>query len=256
MWSDLNQPPLGVGYTPTIVAACIAAPTAASCAPSSAVEKAARPYNNTFPYLNYVSQASLLGWSSYNGLQVTANMRASHGLTFISGYTYSHALDTGSNLNPNSVAIGPNVKNYALSYGNSDNDIRNRFTFAPTYAFPGIKTPGQMLQGWTVSSIISLQQGAPWSAWDPTSVDWLGTGENGDQANSLVGAQQFWNYSGPASAFQGDSKGTPCFGNLPGCTSYAAAGGIPAACSSAATAPYAGNAQLQSLAAAALTAAT
>jgi hypothetical protein len=252
MWSDLNQPALGVGYTPAVIAACLAAQTQAACKPSASAIASARPYNNVFPYLNYVSQASFLGWSSYNGLQLTANMRAFHGLTFISGYTYSHALDTGSNLNPNSLAIGPNLKNYQLSYGNSDNDIRHRFTFAPSYAIPGMKSPGQMLQGWSVSSILSLQQGAPWSAWDPTSVDWLGTGENGNQANSLVGAQQFWNYSGPASAFEADSTGTPCFGNLPGCTSYAAAGGVPAACSSAAIAPYAGNAQLQALASAAL----
>jgi hypothetical protein len=252
MWSDLNQPPLGAGYTPTIIAACLAAKTQAACKPSSSAEKAARPFNTTFPYLSYVSQASFLGWSNYNGLQLTANMRAFHGLSFISGYTYSHALDTGSNLNPNAVAIGPNLKNFALSYGNSDNDLRHRFTFAPTYAIPGFKTPGQMLEGWSVSGILTLQKGAPWSAWDPTSVDWLGTAENGDQANSLVGAQQFWNYSGPRSAFESNSQGMPCFGNLPGCTSYVAAGGIPEVCSNAAVAPYAGNVQLQALASAAL----
>ncbi|HLH52865.1 MAG TPA: TonB-dependent receptor, partial [Verrucomicrobiae bacterium] len=251
MWSDVNQPPLGIGYTPAVISACLAAPSKATCKPSTAAEAAARPYATAFPYLNYISQASFLGWSSYNGLQVTANMRAYHGLSFISGYTYSHALDTGSNLNPNSLAIGPNLKNYSLSYGNSDNDLRHRFTFAPSYAIPGMKTPGQMLEGWSISSIITMQQGAPWSAWDPTAFDWLGTGENGDQANSLIGVQQFWNYTGPKSAFQTSSAAIPCFGNLPGCTPYAG-GNPPAECVAAAQAPYTGNAQLQALALAAL----
>jgi hypothetical protein len=251
MWSDVNQPPLGIGYTPAVITACLNAPSKATCAPDKKAEAAARPYGAAFPYLNYISQASFLGWSSYDGLQLTLNMRPTHGLSFISGYTYSHALDTGSNLNPNSLAIGPNLKNFQLSYGNSDNDLRHRFTFAPTYALPSLKTPGQALEGWTVSGILTLQSGAPWSAWDPTAVDWLGTGENGDQANSLIGTQQFWNYSGPRSALSTSSQGVPCFGNLPGCTPYTN-GAPPAVCSTAATAPYAGNAQLQALALAAL----
>lgn len=270
MWSDVNQPPLGTGWTSPWTSAaaltkaklptadlgltsdqiCVAAPTKANCVPNTTAEAAARPYGSLFPYLNFISQASFLGWSNYNGLQVTANMRANHGLSFISGYTYSHALDTGSNLNPNSVAIGPDLKNYSLSYGNSDNDLRNRFTFAPTYAIPGFKSPGQMLEGWSISSILTLQQGAPWSAWDPTAFDWLGTGENGDQANSLVGVQQYWNYSGPRSAFQTNSQAIPCFGNLPGCTPYAG-GQPPAECVTAAQAPYS-DPRLQALALAAL----
>jgi hypothetical protein len=116
------------------------------------------------------------------------------------------------------LAIGPDKKNYALSCGNRDNDIRHRFTFAPSYAIPGIKVPGQMLEGWTASGILTMQTGTPWSAWDPTSNDWLGTGENADQADSLAGVQQFWNYIGPRSAFTAGPQAVPCFGSLPGCT--------------------------------------
>ena len=66
--------------------------------------------------------------------------------------------------------------------------------FRPTYNIPGMKSPGQMLQGWALSGIVVLQSGLPWSPSD-SSVDWLGTGES---ANS---APQYWNYSGPPSAF-------------------------------------------------------
>ena len=54
-------------------------------------------------------------------------------------------------------------------YGNSDFDIRNRFTFTTTYDVPGKKSPGQMLEGWQINSIVTLKSGAPWSAKDATT---------------------------------------------------------------------------------------
>ena len=50
--------------------------------------------------------------------------------------------------------------NLLLNYGNSASDLRHRFTFSPSYAIPGMKSPGQMLEGWSVSSIVVLQSGA------------------------------------------------------------------------------------------------
>ena len=65
--------------------------------------------------------------------------------------------------------------------------------------------------------------------------------------------------SGPFSAFTSRPTSIPCFaptgGKLAGCTAYHVVNGVPtppAACMAAATAPYAGNAQLQSLALASL----
>ena len=81
-------------------------------------------------------------------------------------------------------------------------------------------------------------------AWGPTDLtvnDWLGTGEN---TNSGIGAgvTQFWNYTGPRSAFSNtESKRLiPCYGALAGCTPFASApAAIQAACTAAAQAPYA-----------------
>ena len=93
------------------------------------------------------------------------------------------------------------------------------------------------------------RSGRPWFPQDVTT-DILGTGEH---LNSIAKTPQTWNYSGPTSAFTSGPGTIPYFGTLPDCTSYDLAGGIPAACVSAAQAPYGGNAQLQSLALAALT---
>ena len=42
-------------------------------------------------------------------------------------------------------------------YGNSDFDIRQRFTLSLTYAIPGRTGYGQMLEGWELNSIVTLQ---------------------------------------------------------------------------------------------------
>jgi hypothetical protein len=240
---DVNQPPLGAGYTPAVVAACIASPKA--CAPSQTAITAAQPYHSLFPYLSYISTTSDGDFSNYHSLQVTADKRVSHGLSFLAGYTYAHALDTlNSGIGGGSLVPSDNSR-LRLNYGNSDNDLRNRFTFSPTYLLPGVKSPAQMLQGWGISGILVLQQGLPWSPNDLTN-DFLGTGEFANNA-TVSGAMQPWNYTGPTSAFTSGPQAIPCFGSLPGCTTA-----IPQACVTAAQAPYAGNAQLQALALSAL----
>ena len=199
-------------------------------------------YSGQFPYLNYIIRSHNDYYSNYNGLQVTVDQRLSHGLTFLAGYTYSHALDFWSKNSLGSV-LPSDPNNLRLDYGNGDNDIRNRFTFSPTYAIPGMKSPGQMLQGWTLSGILALQGGLPWSPTDFTTNDWLGTGENKENyISSNAGIEQFWNYSGPKSAFTANSTPIPQF---TGATAMST-------CQAAAEAPYTGNAQLVKLADAAL----
>ena len=242
---DVNQPAIGAGYTPTILGACALVPSTKNCTPSQAAETAARPYNSAFPYLSYISTTSNGDNSNYNALQVTVDQRVSHGLSFLAGYTYAHALDTlNSGIGGGSLVPTSNA-DLRLNYGNSDNDLRHRFTFSPTYLIPGLKSPGQMLQGWSLSGILTLQDGLPWSPNDVTN-DFLGDGEFANSA-TVSGGMQPWNYTGPTSAFKSGPTPIPCFGALSGCTST-----IPQACITAAQAPYAGNAQLQALALASL----
>jgi Carboxypeptidase regulatory-like domain len=261
---DANQPPLGAGFTPAIIQACIVAPSAKNCAPSSAAEIAAEPYNSLFPYLSYITETTNGDFSNYNSLQLTVDKRMSHGLSFLAGYTYAHALDTlNSGIGGGSLVPSTNA-DLRLNYGTSDNDLRHRFTFSSTYQIPGIRSPAQMLEGWSVGGILVLQDGLPWWPNDATN-DLLGTNEFG---NSVAGgAAQPWNYTGPSSAFRSGPWGIPCFGNLSGCTAYSslppglpatsvgtAAGPVtvPTECLNAATAPYSGNAQSTGLATAAL----
>jgi hypothetical protein len=240
---DINQAPIGAGYAPGgtfNAAACIASP-AANCTPDPNLEAQGQPYFTKFRYLSNIIQAGNQDFSSYNALQVTVNERASHGLTFLAGYTYSHALDMESSSSISQQLFPVDALDPRLSYGPTNSDIRHRLTFAPTYAIPGMKSPGQMLQGWSVSGILTLQGGLPWSPVDQTNDL---TGDN--EVNA--GGAQTWNYTGPRSAFTAGPNPIPCFGNLPNCTPA-----VPQSCMTAAQAPYAGNVQLQGLALAALT---
>jgi len=262
---DLNQPAIGTGWnSPWTSAAqltaaglkgstaglvgltsaqlCLTALPTAFCKPNTAAEVAAGQYSAEFPYLTNIDQVNYGGWSNYDALQATLQARNYHGLTFLAGYTYSHALSvTDGNSTNNGSALVADKGNLALNYGNNTNDQRNRFTFSPTYVIPGIKSPGEMLEGWSVNGILTLQSGLAWSPNDATLNDWLGTGEN---TNSGIGAgtTQFWNYAGSRSAF--DDPGPiaiPCYGKLAGCTSFALApAAIQAGCNNAATSPYGG----------------
>jgi hypothetical protein len=217
--TDLNQPqPVG-GFSPgwgnpsvagTPAAVCLAS---GNCSPNTALEQAARPYNGKFPYLAYINWISNNNHSNYNGLQVSATQRTSHGVSFVLGYTFAHALAMSPD---NWGFVAPiNGSNVKALYGNSRFDITHRFTYSVTYAIPGIKSPAQILQGWSLNTIVSLQSGLPWGVND-VSTDFSGTGEINAQNN--IGEQ--WDFFGNASDFKttrallstnGGSGGIPYF---------------------------------------------
>ena len=229
-----NQLPAGsAGLTSSQICAN-SGPAFGSCVVNASAEVG--PYSAKFPYLSYINSNQFNGVSNYDSLQIIATERVSHGLSFLAGYTYSHALD--DNVFPS------DVNNPKLTYGSGVEDLRHHFTFSPSYLIPGKKFLGQMLEGWSVSGILNLQSGLPWTPSDSTSDDLLGTGEF-NNSNPM----QSWNLNGPASAFKATSTPIPCFGTLPGCSTTV----LPQQCITAAQAPYAGNAQLQQLALASVT---
>jgi len=256
---DLNEPGLGAGWDFTALGAagCLGSTLSqvigpggnftTSCSADKTAEAAARPYATKFPYFQYIAQTTNGFNSNYDGLQVTLDSRNYHGLTFLTAYTYGHALDNWTKSSQATSALA-NPANPRYQYGNSDMDVRNRLRFSPTYSVPGIKSPGQMLEGWQISGIWAWQTGFAWAANDPTTNDWGGTGESSDRTipSPNSGVWQTWNYTGPKSAFTnaGDTP-IPCYGQAPGCTSFASIQSTNPAiwqsCSAAAVAPY-GNA--------------
>lgn len=199
-FTDINQPALGSGYTPTQIQA--GDPSAAG---STNSEQLARPFNSRFPYLAQIDQLSNLDNSNYNGLQVTLTQRPWHGISYNLGYTYSHSIDEASS-NWNANPLPPDSYNPGLQRGDSDFDLRHRLTLGITYNLPGKATKGQMLEGWAINSRVTLQSGLPWTAAD-TSDDFAGNG----QVTELNSFGQLWDFSGNPKDFTSGPSAIPCW---------------------------------------------
>ncbi|HVI80888.1 MAG TPA: TonB-dependent receptor, partial [Candidatus Acidoferrum sp.] len=160
-------------------------------------EQAGRPFNAAYPGLKFINQLGNIYESNYNGLQATLTERSFRGFSFLLGYTYSHASDQSSD---NRAPQAMDSVNPWKDYGSSDFDIRHRVTLSLTYALPGKKSPAQLLQGWQVNSIVTLQTGQPWNVVD-TGNDISFTGEGSDR----------WNFFGNTADFTSSSSGPILF---------------------------------------------
>jgi hypothetical protein len=222
---NINQPAPGSGFPAGEVAWCdsninsdpTGATTSYACDPSDATiapEQAARPFtlNGKFPYLGEIDRLSNLDKSNYNALQVTLTQRPTRGLSLLAGYTYSHGLDDGSN-NSNDIVMPPDSRNPTAGiYGSSIFDIRHRLTVSTTYAIPGRKGLGQLLQGWELNSVVTLQSPSPWGAQDMSN-DFTGT----NQVNELNSYGQLWNLTGSPNDFTaGRNVPTACWSGAGG----------------------------------------
>ena len=226
--TDLNQPQLVGGFSPgwgnpanpnSAAGQCLASASAGynNCAPNGAAEVAAQPYNAKFPYLNVINYLQNSNISNYNAMQVALTQRQSHGLSFVLGYTYSHSL--AENYDNWSYIVPINSQNQRSIYGDSMFDIRHHFTASVTYLLPGKKTRSQLLEGWSINSIMLFQSGAPWAINDLTT-DFSGTNE----INNPIGSNgEQWDFFGNPSDFQTRKS----FNDTNGCSNGQCTTGIP-----------------------------
>jgi hypothetical protein len=111
------------------------------------------------PVFSNIFSENTVAKSNYNSLQVLLDKHFSHGLQFQAAYTYSKSLDNAS-----SFESTLNPVNFDATYGPSLFDARHRFVFSYVWELPvpkynGFK--GQLLDGWQVSGIVTLQTGFP-----------------------------------------------------------------------------------------------
>lgn len=117
------------------------------------------------------------GDSSYNALQIDFNRRFSQGLSLRGVYTWSKVLDDGDSYNAtaagNDVALLSNPYDPRADWGLGTFDVRNAGIISATYDLPFGKgrhwlgaTKGvtkEVLSGWTLNSIVTLQGGFPFT---------------------------------------------------------------------------------------------
>ena len=143
------------------------------------------------PYFGFAQlfQAQDSVSSNYHSLQAKLDKRFSHGLSFLTSYTWSHSIDGASvffGSGANATTIFPQ-DNYNLNAerGRSDFDIRHRLSFSFNYDVPVWRSlPSVLGKGWELGGILTLQTGQPFSVLTGESLS--GTGLGNDRPN-LVG---------------------------------------------------------------------
>jgi len=203
---DINAPAPGSGWSTTTgsgaTLACHAGSLPATV--NATCENLSRPYFSMFPYLSNINQVTNLDESNYNGLQATLTQRPWHGVSYLVGYTWSHAFE--QNQGDWNVNLVSNPSHPSWDYGSASFDVRQRMTATVTYALPEKSGYAQMLEGWKINSVTNMQSALPWSVVDSTD-DISGVGEFNDR----------WDFFGNPSAFSGlKSNSIPYF---PGTTS-------------------------------------
>ena len=113
--------------------------------------------------------------SNCNSLQGTLNKRFSHGLQMLLSYTWSHSLDYYSGSDVSDVTLLPgDMVNENHNYASSDFDRRHRFVASYLYNLPDAYHGGstfakKLVNTWSVSGIVTLQSGIPFSIYGSNS---------------------------------------------------------------------------------------
>jgi hypothetical protein len=170
-------------------------------------EQSGRPFNAQFPFLSFIYQMGNIYKSNYDGLQLTFNARNYRHLSLVAGYTYSHALDdVGANWDFGAgLGIPQDSVNPQREYASSDYDMRQRFTLSPTYSLPGKRGLFQMMEGWQVTSIVSLYGAQPWGPMDAGN-DLSHTGEATDRWDFFGKPSDFKSGANPTNYLAGDGN--------------------------------------------------
>jgi len=167
--------------TPAGVQACLAdpnnlmngGPTTGGCADHPLRQPIDFPSHYAFPG-NVWGQPGLQttnGWSHYDALQVTVEKHLSHGLQFLSAFTWSHSLDVSSsfeNVSFQTAGASDPYGRFQNDYGSSAFDVRHRWVISGSYELPSLHkvwafAPDRVFSGWQISAFNTLQDGFPLS---------------------------------------------------------------------------------------------
>jgi hypothetical protein len=214
---DLNQPDQAtITATDLAFAQANTSSTGAACFPNGGpgcipTFGVPRVYGNN-PYgAFYVMQEQSSARSNYNSLQTSLRVNGWHGITSMVNYVWSHSLDTasdGEDFEPNAAQPNDSTRPN-LEYGNSNFDIRNRFTWIFAYDLPPVGGNWQKLKnGWGLNSAVTLQSGQPFNLNYNFEDDFSGSGE-GDDRPDVIGTPKY-NFHNPAQFLDLSAFATPC----------------------------------------------
>lgn len=105
--------------------------------------------------------------ASYHGLQITSAMRMSHRVTFNAFYTYSHTMTSVQLQNNTTQGLAQNYSKLSEDAGRADTDQRHVFSmslnYRPDYFKGSNAVVRNILNGWSISPIVKLRSGLPFT---------------------------------------------------------------------------------------------
>lgn len=179
-------------------------------------------------YPNFSNIQAYESWDtqSYNSVQLTGEKRFSHGLQFISNFSYSKNLDSSSIAT--AANVGPVGNPYDLEWNRGVSDLSIPFIWNNTFVYrtPALKGMGAVastiLGDWEVSGIWTLHSGQPFSVMGPNGSNNSDANIGGDRADYVwgqpldvqQGSKSHWlNEYFNTAAFTANAPGT--FGDSP-----------------------------------------
>lgn len=145
-----------------------------------------RPFYTVLPNITGIYMVSSFGATNYSAMLTTVEHRMSHGLTFIGSYTWGHSTGDFQSYSTGGSFYSAIPSQYGkLEWGNTDLDIRQRFSLMLNYAMPfgnalsGWK--GTAFKGWHLNAIAVYQTGSPFSVLNSTPLS--NTGVASDRPN-------------------------------------------------------------------------
>lgn len=173
-----------------------------------------------YPGLAAVELADAYEYEMTNSLQLNVTRRSAHGLTLLSNIVWMKTIDNNSAANEGNAGP-PNPYNLNSGRGVADFDQALRLTTSVNYMLPRFNVnaaEGQIVNGWQVNGILTMQSGLPINV--TSGVDNSLSGIGSDQADYVpgvsvarpAGVSKIKEWFNPA-AFQKNATGT--FGDVP-----------------------------------------
>ena len=164
------------------------------------------------PYY-YVLDFQSSAISNYNSLQTSLKIRNLRGFTSTVNYTWSHSIDTASDGQDYAPFQSQpddsfNIRN---ERSNSGFDVRQRFTWLWDYRIPEAHSMHMLTGGWSLSGVVSIATGMPFSLLDYNSYNTNnGNGEYYERPD-VVG-NPWAGTSSPANFINLSAFAAPCSG--------------------------------------------